>query len=134
MKYKLYTTVDITNTGQHRIEPGKEIARWQEQNFQTVIQTIGIRALLAGYDKPVLLEVGGKLVGFDTDSIIRVWRFDFETERDFSFEVNGDQLEGLREDFEMVPYISGLNERMEQNYDVFVTYGENKNIVFHLTQ
>lgn len=134
MLYKLYTTVDITNTGQHRVEPGKELARLKEQNFQTVLQTIGIRANIASFTKPEMLEMAGSIVGFNTNEIIHVWRFDFETEREFLFDVDGDQVEGLREDFEMVPFISGLSESMEQNYDVFVPYGENKNIVFQVIQ
>ena len=130
MQYKLYTTVDITNTGQNRTEPGKEHLKWKEQNFQTVLQTLGIRANVSFYQKPLITEVKGSLVGFETDEIIRVWRFDFETERDHLFELNNDPVEGLREGFEMVPFISGLDESMTQNYDVFVTYGPVRNIVF----
>ena len=130
MRYKLYTTVDITNTGQHRNEEGKEILRWKEQNFQTVLQTIGIRGNLVSYLKPEHLQIGGRTIGFNTDEIINVWRFDFETERDYLFEVDGDQVEGLREDFEMVPFISGLDESVEQNYNIFVTYGDSRNIIF----
>lgn len=134
MHYKLYTTVDITNTGQYRAELGKEAARWKEQNFQTVLQTIGIRANLAGYLKPEVLEVNGKTVGLEINDIVRVWRFDFETEREFLFEVDGDPTGYLKQDFEMVPYIAGLDESMTQNYDVFVTDGQSKNIVFHAKQ
>lgn len=130
MRYKLYTTVDITNTGQFRAEHGKEHLHWKEQNFQTVLQTIGIRANLVDFSKPDQLKIGGKVVGFETEELINAWRFDFETERDFLFEVDGDQVEGLREDFEMVPFISGLDESMSQNYDVFVTSGPARNIVF----
>ena len=46
MEYKLYTLVDITHTGQYRNEPGRQKERWQEQNFNTVIQTLGIRSNL----------------------------------------------------------------------------------------
>jgi len=134
MRYKLYTTVDITNTGQHRVESGAEAERWKEQNFQTVLQTIGIRANISSFSKPEMIEMAGNLVGFNTDKIIHVWRFDFETEREFLFDVDNDPVEGLREDFEMVPYISGLDESMEQNYNVFVTYGDTKNIVFYQKQ
>jgi hypothetical protein len=131
MEYKLYTLVDITHTGQHKSEPGKEIARWQEQNFQTIVQTIGLRANITYNRPPEVLEVGGRVVGFDFNDIVRVWRFDFNTERDGLFDFNGDPVELLREAFELVPYISGLNELMEQQYAVFVPYGENRNIVFH---
>jgi len=131
MEYKLYTTVDITNTGQYRSEAGKEALRWKEQNFQTVLQTLGIRANVSYYNKPAVAEVKGTVVGFETEEIIRVWRFDFYTERDNLFELNGDPIGYLLEDFNAVPFISGLDECMEQNYDIFVTDGPARNIVFH---
>jgi hypothetical protein len=131
MEYKLYTTVDITNTGQYRCEPGKESLRWKEQNFQTVLQTLGIRANVSYHNKPTITEVKGSLIGFDTNKIIRVWRFDFYTERDNLFELCSNPIGYLLEDFDAVPYISGLDECMEQNYDVFVTDGPARNIVFH---
>ena len=131
MNYKLYTLVDITHTGQYRAEPGKEAARWKEQNFNTIIQTLGIRSNVFYNINPTLLEVKGKLVGFDTNEIIRVWRFDFETERDFVYEKDGDPVGFLIDDFNLVPYISGLDELMEQEFAVFVSEGKGKNIVFH---
>lgn len=131
MKYNLYTLVDITHTGQYRAEPGKEAARWKEQNFNTIIQTLGIRSNVLYNNNPILVEVKGKVVGFDTTHIIRVWRFDFESERDFVYEKNGDQIGFLKDDFNLVPYINGLDELMEQKYAVFVTEGNGKNIVFN---
>lgn len=131
MEYKLYTLVDITHTGQHRNEPGKEADRWREQNFQTVIQTLGIRANILYQNKPFMTEVRGRTVGFDTDEIIRVWRFDFYTERDYLFENNGDPVGYLKDDFHLVPYINGLSELLEQNYAVFNTSDPGANIVFH---
>ena len=131
MQYKLYTLVDITNTGQYRAEPGKESLRWKEQNFNTVLQTLGIRSNITYYTKPTVLEVNGNLIGFDTNELIRVWRFDFETEREYLYEADGDAVKYLKEDFQLVPYIQGLDELMEQRYAVFVTEGKGKNIVFH---
>jgi hypothetical protein len=130
MEYKLYTLVDITHTRQHRSEPGKEHLRWKEQNFQTVLQTLGIRANVTYVLGPEVIEVRGKLVGFDTDDIIRVWRFDFNTDRDFLYENNGDPVGFLKDDFMLVPYISGLDEAMTQNYAVFNTEDPGKNISF----
>lgn len=132
--YKLYTLVDITHTGQYRNEAGKEIARWQEQNFNTILLTLGIRSNINYDNKPVITEVRGRVVGFDIDDIVRVWRFDFSTERDFLYEKDGDPVGNLVEDFNLVPYISGLDELMEQKYAVFVTAGSGKNIVFHRKQ
>ncbi len=130
MQYKLYTTVDITNTGQYRTELGKEQLRWKEQNFQTILQTLGIRANVSFTEKPVVSEMRGSLVGFNTDEIVRVWRFDFNTEREFLFEKDNNPIGLMLEDFEGIPYISGLDECMEQNYNVFVTDGAARNIIF----
>lgn len=134
MEYKLYTLVDITHTGQHRIEAGKEELRWKEQNFQTVLQSIGIRGNVSFDHKPDVLEVAGNLVGFDTTEIIKVWRFDFSTERDYLYEENGDPVAYLKDDIHLVPYISGLDEEMEQQHAVFNAKSVGANIVFHLKQ
>ena len=131
MEYKLYTTVDITNTGQYRTAAGKETERWKEQNFQTVLQTLGIRSNIEFYQKPSLVEVKGSLVGFNTDDIIHVWRFDFSTERDYPFGDDTNPIIDLINDFDGIPFISGLDESMEQNYAVFVTEGPATNIIFH---
>lgn len=130
MEYKLYTLVDITHTGQHRPEPGKEVLRWKEQNFQTVLQTLGIRANVTYNLKPEPVQIGGRLVGFDTDEILQVWRFDFSTDRDDLYEKDGDPVGFLKDDFMMVPYINGLDEKLEQKYAVFNTEASVNNISF----
>jgi hypothetical protein len=131
MEYKLYTLVDITHTGQTRPGAGKDSLLWKEQNFNTVLQTLGIRANITYNQSPTVTEVAGRIVGFDTDEIIRVWRFDFYTERDYLYEKDGDPVGHLKSDFHLVPYINGLDELMEQNYAVFNTSDPGKNIVFH---
>ena len=130
MDYKLYTLVDITHTGQNRTEPGKEMLRWKEQNFQTVLQTLGIRANVSYTQSPSMIEVGGRVIGFDTDEIIKVWRFDFHTDQDSLYKSNDDPVGHLKEDFHLVPYIAGLDEAMTQQYAVFNTANPGKNISF----
>jgi hypothetical protein len=134
MDYKLYTLVDITHTGQYRNEAGKEQQRYQEQNFNTVLQTLGLRSNIWYEHGPQMLEVGGRLVGFDTDDVIRVWRFDWRVEQPNVYAENGDALSFLKQDFHLVPYISGLGEAMEQRYAVFNTDNPGANIVFHTRQ
>ena len=131
MEYTLYTTVDITSTGQYRSELGKEIERWKEQNFQTVLQTLGLRANIS-YAKPpsVTYTEGAGQLGFSTEHAVNIWRFDFYTEREHLFELDGNSIGYLLEDFDAVPYIAGLDESMTQNYNVFVTHGPSTNIVF----
>jgi hypothetical protein len=130
MEYKLYTLVDITHTGQTRHEAGKELLRSKEQNFNTVLQTLGIRANISYSTSPTLTELKGRLAGFDTDEIIRVWRFDFVTERDLLFEKDSNPVGHLIDDFHLVPYIAGLDEAMTQTYPVFNTLDPGKNITF----
>ena len=130
MEYKLYTTVDITSTGQYRAEVGKETGRWKEQNFQTVLQTLGIRANISYSNKPVMTTVKGSLIGFNTDELIHVWRFDFNTEQNYLFEANDNPVGYLLEDFDGVPFIAGLDESITQNFNVFVTDSDSRNIIF----
>lgn len=122
--------MDITHTGQTRSDPGKETARWKEQNFQTVLQTLGIRANVTFTQSPAIIETSGRLVGFDTDEILHLWRFDFTTDRDLLYETNGDPVGFLKDDFHLVPYINGLDELMDQKYAVFNTKDPGKNISF----
>ena len=134
MDYKLYTLVNITHTGQYRNEAGKEPQRYQEQNFNTVLQTLGLRSNIWYERGPQMLEVGGRLVGFNTDDVVRVWRFDWRVEQPNVYAENGDPLSFLKQDFHLVPYISGLGEAMEQRYAVFNTENPGANIVFHTRQ
>jgi len=133
MNYKLYTLVDITATKQVRFEPGKETNWKKSQNFNTVLQTLGLRSNIFYQNDPIITEVAGKLVGFDTDNILRVWRFDWSSEQDL-YSLGDDPVGYLKEDFHLVPYIQGLDETIEQKHPVFNVQDPGKNIVFFLKQ
>jgi hypothetical protein len=134
MEYRLYTTVDITHTGQYRATTDNDAERWKEQNFQTVLQTLGIRANVSFSANPKLISIAGNIFGFNTSKIIHVWQFDFNTEQAGFYDLAGDPIGYLIEDFDAVPYIAGLDESMEQNYAVFVTSGPARNIIFKLRE
>jgi hypothetical protein len=116
MEYTLYTTVDITHTGQYRPELGKEADRWKEQNFQTLLQTIGLRSNIIFRRPPDMIQVSGKQIGFATDHLVRAWRFDFSAEHEGFFETDNSPTGALIEDFDGVPFIAGLDESMTQNF------------------
>lgn len=128
--FKLYTTVDITHTDKFRTTGLHESEWFQEQNFRTVFYTLGMRANIAYCFPPDCIEIKGRLIGFNTDHIIKVWRFDFFTEHNGYFGPISDPIKYLREDFTGIPFLSGLNESVEQNIDVFITEGKCKNIIF----
>lgn len=134
MDYKLYTFVDITHTGHTRVDPGREHLRYKEQNFNTMLQTLGLRSNIWYAHGPVMLEVKGSLVGFNTDDVVRVWRFDWRTESDNLYLDKDDPVAFLKNDFHLVPYIKGLDEKIDQHYPMFVTSPTNCNIVFHVKQ
>jgi hypothetical protein len=132
MEYKLYTLIDITHTKKFKSEPGKEHLAYKEQNFNTVLQTLGMRSNIWYDTGPMMVEVAGRLVGFDTNDIIRAWRFDWATERNDLYEDGGDPVGLLKRDFHLVPYISGLDEAYQQNFAVFNTDPTtSKNITFY---
>ncbi len=124
MRYKIYTLVDITKTGQYRNEPGRELARLQQQNFDTVLQTIGMRANLSYMDPPkVKIDIpeNYNMVG---NELSNIWIFDWEVDREDLFLYNDDELYRLKEDFDLVPYISGLTETVKKEPAIFRS-GEN---------
>mgnify|MGYP006279983257 CR=1 FL=1 len=134
MEYKLYTLVDITHTKKFKASTGKEYLAHKEQNFNTVLQTLGMRSNIWYDTGPLITEVKGSLVGFETDEILRLWRFDWVTERDNLYEEGEDPVAHLKKDFHLVPYINGLDEAMQQTYAVFNTIPGENNIAFFKKQ
>lgn len=124
MRYKIYTLVDITRTGQYRNEPGRELARLQQQNFDTVIQTIGMRANLSYVTPPKVKIDIPKNYNIKGDELSNIWVFDWEVDREDLFLYNDDELYRLKEDFDLVPYISGLTETVKKEPAIFRS-GEN---------
>jgi hypothetical protein len=89
-----------------------------------------MRSNISFNKSPKVIEISGNVFGFNTTNIIRVWQFEFSAERENFFEKDGNPVGNLIEDFDSIPYISGLDESMEQNYDVFVTDGPSRNVIF----
>lgn len=119
MRYKIHTLVDITRTGQYRNETGMELARHQQQNFDTIVQTIGMRANLA-YAVPPKVKIDvPKQYGLDGDDLSNIWIFEWEVDKEDLFLHQDDPVGRLKEDFEFVPYISGLTETVKYSPAIF---------------
>ncbi len=122
MIYSLYTSVDITETGKYRSR--SDLERLQQQNFDTIIQTIGLAGNIASYKTPALVQetLFGKA---------KCWYFEWTMEREQLFEVDGDELARLKELFEYVPVIVNLTED-----DVFErpVFNVGQNIIFKFQQ
>ncbi len=129
MHYKLYTLVDITNTKQYQNSAENRQARSQQQNFDTVIQTIGMRANV-DYTKPpeVTIDVPKKY-NLDSAVLSNILIFEWRVEREFLFLDGEDDVGYLKQLFNLVPYIPGLTETMTSSKPIFLP---GKNIAFEM--
>jgi hypothetical protein len=120
MIYSLYTLVDITATGYYRSR--SDLERLEQQNFDTVIQTIGLSGNVY-YDNPPTI-IPADIFGAPDQ---KCWYFEWTMEIDYVFEVDGDNIRRLKENFEFIPFISNLNETAKFDQALFKL---GKNIIF----
>jgi hypothetical protein len=126
MKFELKTLVDITKTDARR---GENIHQYnQQQNFLTLYQTISLRANPIVKRKPVIEKYNISNVGFGKKykgvHSVWTWIFEFESESQHSIAM-------LKDDVNLVPIISQLDETAKLDVDAFITYDEQTiNILF----
>jgi hypothetical protein len=121
--FDIYTLVDITNTGAKRNQDPR--AYKQYQNYLTVLQTIGLRVNPTVETDPVIVNSHPKF-GTAYKGSHRVWKLHISIEYEDAL-----NTEMLINDFEFVPFITGLEESAEFDNCVFRTQdNKTKNIVF----
>jgi hypothetical protein len=118
MRYYLYTTVDITETGLYWGDDS--LQKNQQQNFDTILQTIGLCGNLY-YDNPPTLIQSAKFPNNKT------WYFEWRMEIDDLFKRGSDHIAILKDIFEYVPIITNLTETAKFDKPM-ITVG--KNIIF----
>jgi hypothetical protein len=101
-RYKIKTTVDITRSNPDRGDPD-QVRQAQQNNFNTLIQAIGMRANIEWIYNPSrsMLETNGK---------IAYWLWEFEVERADVFLSDGDPVALLKQDLNGVPILKNLTE------------------------
>lgn len=119
--FRLRTLVDITRTGQTRYALGKEYERYQQQNFDSLIQAISLRALPFWDEDPVAELI--VLADFGTDYLgkQRVWTFRFHVETDDAYATKPGNIDLLINDLNLVPFIPNLGETVKINNHIFDT-------------
>lgn len=123
--FNIYTLVDITNTGAKRNQD--PTAYKQYQNYLTVLQTIGLRVNPTVNSSPRLCAEYPKF-GTAYRGTQRVWRLPIEIEYEDAI-----NLDMLLNDFDCVPFITGLGETVQFESCVFRTKDPKfKNIVFEI--
>ena len=127
MIYRISTLVDITNTNARRGED--PIAYRQNQNYLSVLQTIGMRTNI----EFISLEQENKSLtdmnfGSNFKGKQNVWTFTFEVEREGYLTVDN-----LVEDFDLVPFIPELEETAKFAKPVFHSKDlKHNNIIFEV--
>lgn len=121
MTFRIYTLADISPTGARR---GDGFAYYQEQNYMTVIQTIGIRTnpinVIVSKNEGTM-KFGSKYKGKQN-----IWCLEFEVESQ-----GGHSIEMLKEDFNLVPFNNNLEETVKFDKSIFLTQDPKlTNIVF----
>ena len=115
-KFRLTTLVDITETGARRGED--PLAYRQQQNFLTVLQTIGLRTNIEYTSGPTCITAvpKEKSLGSDYKGQQTIWQFEFTSPAPDSL-----TLDMLNNDFNLIPIITNLAETAKFKNSVFIT-------------
>ena len=135
-RFSILTLLDITETKQHRKEPGRELEWQQQQNFQMLLQVIGLRVNPLYRSGPTVDEVNLKDYHFGSSykGTQQVWTFNFEIEYDGGFADTLGRQEGLLvSDLHFVPMITDLTETVKLAIPMFDTQaGQYRNTLVYL--
>lgn len=120
MRYQIITLVDITKTNPPRgtTDP---TTLGQQSNYNTLIQTIGLRANIDNSIDPIMTT--GRLPEPFTGKGT-YWTFVFEVEREQTFLKDADPVGLLIEDLNNVPVVTGLKDTVNFKLSIFQTDGK----------
>ena len=121
--YKIITLVDITRSGAHRNETNK-IKIGQQSNFNSLIQTIGIRSNLQWFDEPKMYT---GILPEDLEGKANHWIWEFSVEQPDIFLKSDNPVGHLIDDLNKVPIIADLNNTEIIDPAAFITKGNNVN-------
>jgi len=118
---RIQTLIDITNSNIRRVNQGSQQQLDQFRNWTTLLQSIGLRAVI-DYDRdPHVETVNIKNLGFGTEysGNHRVWTFDFRPDRSSGFADKNDPVALLKIDLDKIPIILNLTETINSKQAVF---------------
>ena len=126
MRFKIHTVVDITETNARRGQADK-VSLDQQANYNTLIQTIGLRVNADPISLTTdIIDVSKIMFGDAIKGKQRVWTFEFDNPYEGALSVDM-----LKNDFDLVPIITNLNETANIHNSIFCTKNPNdRNIIF----
>jgi len=127
MRFRIQTIVDVTQTHARKgVDDSKAIK--QQANFNTLYNVIGLRSNPTEFDITIdKVSLTGFGFGNKYKGKHNVWTVDFTIEQDKSL-----TLDMLETDFDLVPFIPGLDDTVDHSPAVFTTLSNNgfRNIIF----
>jgi len=114
--FRITTLIDITETGARRADD--PFGYRQQQNFLTVLQTIGLRTNMEYHTSPKVVTgtTKQKQLGSAYEGTQTFWQFDFDIVAEGSLNVDM-----LNTDFNLIPIIVDLAETSKFKNNVFST-------------
>jgi hypothetical protein len=141
MRIRCITLYDVTKTGISSRRklldhlPSDDRLRKQQNNFETLLQIIGLRCQPEDITTPVMVEVDQTLWGttYDISKKITAWQFEFTVDNGAIYHQDNDQLFHLINDCVGVPMIIQLDEAIHLPNTIDIT-PQYKNIHFEVIQ
>jgi len=123
INYTAYTLVDITQTNESRIKKNNTQQYLQQQNLNTLIQSIGIRSQPVSPSIYTLMAQDIVEYGFGTQyqGLHTVWRMDFGIEHTDVFSYNNNKFYHLINDTDGIAIVTKLEETAELKTKCFET-------------
>ena len=120
------TLVDITNTGLNKFKTEDRHLINQQSNWNTAQQVMSMRANIYFDTKPTVEKRDVKDFGSAFEGKHNVWTFRFDVEQEGALSVDA-----LKDDFDLIPVIPGLDSTITINNVAFRTKDpERINIIF----
>ena len=123
-RFLVHTLIDITETKIYRHQESIPLAKSQQQNFLTLLQTIGLRVNPSYTRSPQAEESNLKnwTFGSEYKGTHNIWTFEFSIEYEGGLtDEQGDEAGLLIRDLHFVPIITGLTETINIRLPVFDT-------------
>jgi hypothetical protein len=133
MKIRIKTLVDVTRTDVRRRDQGDEQKLRQQQNYQTLLQTISLRNLIDNNGDPYVetRDITGEF-GSTYKGEHKVWTYEFEVDHADAYATQDDPIGLLKEDLEQVPVLGGLKETFPAPKMFILNHKGNTNITVEL--
>ena len=124
MRFHIHTLFDITETRARKGDDSFKVR--QQQNYLSILNTIGLRVNPTYLSQPTVKEQELKGFGTDYKGTQRVWSYTFDVDYEGALDVAT-----MVSDFDLCPIITGLEESVEINPAVIRTQDNAKtNIIF----